>query len=155
MNKKRVLQSADNIWEVTIMKYEWDKSLESGHEMIDNQHKQLFASVNDLLDKCTAGKGKDELSASLDFLTDYTIKHFFDEEKLQQSYNYPEYQKHKQYHDAFKNVVRDLKVRLIMKGPTDELIKDVHTQIGDWLITHIKGNDIKLAAYIKAKDSSA
>jgi hemerythrin len=137
------------------MGYEWNGSLETGHELIDSQHKQLFAAINDLLDKCGAGKGKDEIASSLDFLNDYTIKHFFDEEKLQQKYEYPEYPQHKQYHDAFKTVVRDLKVRLIMKGPTDELIRDVHVQVGDWLVTHIKGNDIKLAAYIKGKDSAA
>ncbi|MDR1972117.1 MAG: hemerythrin family protein [Treponema sp.] len=135
---------------MTKMRYEWDKTLETGHEMIDSQHKQLFAAINDLLAKCEEGKGTDELGKSLDFLNDYTIKHFFDEEKLQQKYNYPDYPNHKQYHEGFKKTVRDLKVQLIMKGPTAELLQEVHSKIGDWLVSHIKVQDSKLAAHIKA-----
>jgi hemerythrin len=132
------------------MDYEWDDSLATGHEMIDSQHKQLFAAINDLLATCRMGKGKEELSKSLDFLNDYTIKHFFDEEQIQQKYKYPDYPNHKTYHEGFKATVRDLRVQLIMKGPSDELISAVRTKIGDWLVTHIKGQDIKLAAHIKA-----
>jgi hemerythrin len=133
------------------MDYPWEKSLETGNELIDSEHKQLFAAINSLLETCRAGKGKEELSKSLDFLNDYTIKHFFDEEQLQQKYGYPDYPNHKKLHDNFKAVVRDLKVKLIMKGVSDELINEVRASIGDWLVTHIKGQDIKIAAHIRAK----
>jgi hemerythrin len=101
------------------------------------------------------GKGKDELEKSLNFLNDYTIKHFFDEEQVQQKYNYPDYPNHKKLHDDFKAVVRDLKVKLIMKGASEDLVNEVRTKIGDWLVTHIKGQDIKLAAYIKTQTAKA
>ena len=29
--------------------YRWDGTLETGHEIIDTQHKQLFEAINDLL----------------------------------------------------------------------------------------------------------
>jgi hemerythrin-like metal-binding protein len=134
--------------------YVWDDSVKTGHEMIDEQHKQLFAAVNGLLKACRENKGNDELTRSLNFLNDYTIKHFFDEEQVQQKYNYPDYPNHKKLHDNFKATVRDLKVRLIMKGPSEELINDVRSKIGDWLVTHIKGNDIKLGAYIQQQISA-
>jgi hemerythrin len=133
------------------MDYPWDKSLETGNELIDHEHKQLFAAINSLLETCRTGKGKEELSKSLDFLNDYTIKHFFDEEQLQQKYAYPDYPNHKKLHDDFKATVRDLKVKLIMKGVSDELISEVKTSTGDWLVTHIKGQDVKIAAHIRAK----
>ncbi|MDR2103271.1 MAG: hemerythrin family protein, partial [Treponema sp.] len=104
---------------------------------------------NDLLDTCRKGKAKEELSKSLDFLTQYTIKHFFDEEQLQQRYKYPDFPNHKQYHDAFKITVRDLSHELIMKGVTDQLIEEVKSKIGGWLVTHIKGQDVKVSAHIK------
>ncbi|MDR1278868.1 MAG: hemerythrin family protein, partial [Treponema sp.] len=126
--------------------YVWDDSVKTGHEMIDEQHKQLFAAVNGLLKACRENKGNDELIQSLNFLSDYTIKHFFDEEQVQQNFHYPEYPVHKKMHDAFKATVRDMKARLIMKGPSDELINEVRAKIGNWLVTHIKGNDIKLGA---------
>ncbi|MDR2028702.1 MAG: hemerythrin family protein [Treponema sp.] len=135
--------------------YQWDGSLATGHALIDEQHQQLFAAINGLLATCRAGKGKEELSKSLDFLTNYTIKHFFEEEQIQQKYQYPEYPNHKQYHDGFKTTIRDLTVRLIMKGASDELITEVHEKVGDWLVSHIKVHDFRLAKFIKEKDAAA
>ncbi|MDR3115745.1 MAG: hemerythrin family protein [Treponema sp.] len=132
--------------------YCWDSTLETGHEIIDTQHKQLFEAINKLLDTCRVRKGSEELTKNLDFLNTYTIKHFFDEEKIQQKYNYPDYPNHKEYHDTFKARVKDLTHRLIWSGPTEGLIKEVHSSIGDWLVSHIKIQDFKLAQYIKSKD---
>jgi hemerythrin len=134
------------------MEYVWDASFETGHEMIDTQHKQLVAAVNDLIETCRLGKGAEELEKSLNFLNDYTIKHFFDEEQVQLKCHYPDYANHKKMHDNFKVTVRDLKVKMIMKGASHELIQEVREKIGSWLITHIKGQDVKIAAYIKAQN---
>jgi hemerythrin len=132
------------------MEYVWDKSIEVGNEMIDTQHKRLFDAINDLLEKCKAGKGTGELGKSMDFLNDYTIKHFFDEEQIQKKYNYPDQGNHKNYHDEFKKTVRELKVKLIMKGPSEELLNEFREKIGGWLVSHIKVQDARLAAHIKA-----
>jgi hemerythrin len=131
--------------------YRWDSSLETGHDGIDTQHKQLFEALNSLLASCLGEQGSEELTKNLDFLNTYTIKHFFDEEKIQQKYNYPDYPNHKQYHQTFKDKVKDLTHRLIWSGPTEALIKEVH-ESGDWLVNHIKVQDFKLAQYIKSKD---
>jgi hemerythrin len=137
------------------MAYQWDSTLETGHEVIDNQHKQMVAAVNSLLDACRSGKGDQEITRTMDFLTGYTIKHFSDEEKIQIKYGYPDYLVHKRYHDEFKVMVADLTRRLIREGPTDDIVNEVNTQIGDWLLNHIKGDDFRMAAYIKAKDGAA
>jgi hemerythrin len=132
------------------MQYTWDKSLETGIEMIDTQHKQLFDAINKLLATCNNGHDPDVLKKDLDFLTNYTIKHFFDEEQIQQKYKYPDYVNHKKYHEGFKVVVRDLSVQFIMKGPSESLVNEITSKIGSWLVTHIKVEDQKLAAHIKA-----
>ncbi|MDR1211830.1 MAG: hemerythrin family protein [Spirochaetaceae bacterium] len=136
------------------MAYKWDSSLETGYELIDNQHKQLVSALNKLLEACREGHGKEKLAQTLDFLTGYTIKHFADEEKLQIKYQYPDYLTHKQYHDDFKITVKDLAEQLIEEGPTDELVGMVNTSIGDWLLNHIKGDDFRMAAYVKAQNIS-
>jgi hemerythrin len=133
------------------MEYKWDKSLETGNEMIDTQHRQLFLAINELLRACENGEGEAKLKKSLDFLTEYTIKHFFDEEQLQQKYQYPDYPNHKNYHEGFKKVVRDFSVKLIMQGVSEPLIQEVQVQIGDWLVNHIKGQDVKVAAHIRSR----
>jgi hemerythrin len=133
------------------MEYVWDDSLKTGNEMIDDQHKQLIAALNGLLDVAETKK-TEAFKESLDFLNDYTIKHFFEEEQLQQKYEYPDYPNHKKLHDGFKEVVRDMYRRHIMKGITDELISQIKSEIGGWLVTHIKVQDVKLAAHIRSKE---
>ncbi|MDR1047021.1 MAG: hemerythrin family protein [Treponema sp.] len=131
------------------MLYLWDASLETGNATIDEQHKQLFQAVNELIKTCDEGRGTEELKKSLDFLTNYTIKHFFDEEKIQQKYNYPDYANHRQLHEKFKKDVRDLSIKMIMKGASPELLGEVQGKIGDWLLTHIRVQDLRLAAHLK------
>jgi hemerythrin len=133
----------------------WEKSWETGHPMIDEQHKQLIEAINALLRACYQGAGKEELLKTLNFLNDYTIKHFFEEEQLQKKYEYPDYPNHHQYHEGFKVIVRNLMLEFFNKGVTDELTEKVRTSIGDWLVSHIKTQDVKLAAYIRSKDRGA
>ncbi|MDR0452972.1 MAG: hemerythrin family protein [Treponema sp.] len=133
-------------------KYVWDDSLLTGQATIDAQHKKLFEAVNDLFETAEAGKAEADIKKSLDFLTDYTIKHFFDEEALQQKYQYPDYQNHVKYHEEFKSTVRNLSHQLILKGSSKALVDDLCKKFGDWLVNHINVQDKKFAAYIREKD---
>ena len=133
------------------MAYQWDVSLETGHAKIDNQHKQLITALNSIIEASQQGKEKEEIFKTLDFLTGYTIMHFATEEKLQVQYNYPDYNVHKYYHDEFKETVKKLTGRLVQEGPSEDLINTVTSTIGNWLINHIKGDDFRMAAYIKFK----
>ena len=133
------------------MAYQWDSSLETGHEKIDNQHKQLVAALNSIIEASQQGKGSEEIFKTLDFLTGYTIMHFSTEEKLQIQYDYPDYLVHKRYHDEFKVTVTELTKRLTEEGPTEEMIGIVTTAIGSWLLNHIKGDDFRMAAFVKSK----
>jgi hemerythrin len=131
--------------------YAWDKSLEVGNQQIDDQHKQLVEALNDFLKARDEKRSNSELKKSLDFLNDYTIKHFFDEEQLQRKYGYPDYENHKKLHDGLKKVVRDLQVQLIMKGSSEALFDEVQTKVGDWLIAHIKTQDTRIGVHLKEK----
>ncbi|GHV40670.1 hypothetical protein AGMMS49546_15010 [Spirochaetia bacterium] len=132
--------------------YQWDGSLAVGHKMIDEQHQQLFAAINTLIKVCDEGKSADELKKGIDFLNDYTVKHFFEEEQLQKHYAYPDYENHHKLHEAFKATVRELRTQMIMQGPSRALIQDVQKKIGGWLVTHIKGQDVKIGAHIRSKE---
>jgi hemerythrin len=133
------------------MAYQWDSSLETGYEKVDNQHKQLITALNNIIAASKEGKGKDEIFKTLDFLTGYTIMHFADEEKLQIKYDYPDYLIHKRIHDEFKVTVGELTKKLVEEGPTEEMVSTVTTAVGDWLLNHIKGDDFRMAAHVKAK----
>lgn len=133
------------------MKYTWSSDLETGNNTIDQQHKQLITAINDLLDACSQGKGRDALKETTKFLYDYTAKHFADEERLQLASQYPDYINHKQYHEGFKKVVAEIVDQLDKEGPTLALVSKVNTSIGGWLLNHIKKEDVKVAAHIQSK----
>lgn len=136
------------------MAYAWTKDLETGNATIDTQHKQLIKAINDLLEACTAGKGRSVLGSTLDFLSDYTAKHFSDEEKLQTQSGYPDYINHKKLHEGFKATVRDLGQQLKTEGATIPLLSKVNSNIGGWLVNHIKKEDTKVAAHLNAHKKS-
>ena len=134
------------------MSYQWDSNLETGYEKVDNQHKQLIAVLNDLIEASKEGK-KDEVFKVLEFLNSYTIIHFKTEEDLQLKYEYDDYAVHKQYHDAFKVNVANFSKRLAEEGSSFDLLGVITETIGDWFINHIKGDDFRMAAFIKSKEN--
>jgi hemerythrin len=132
------------------MSYSWTDDLVTGNETIDAQHKNLFKAINDLIDACFSGQVKAKLDATIQFLIDYTVKHFGDEEKLQQQYNYPDYPNHRKLHEGFKATVSEIAERLKTEGATAALVSKVNSSIGAWLINHIKSEDKKVAAHIRS-----
>ena len=133
----------------------WDSSLETGYGKVDNQHKQLFAAVNNLIEASASGKGDKVVMDVLEFLTSYVIKHFTDEEQLQIDYDYPDYLNHKRIHDDFKAASTELVQQVSLAGPTGELIEKVVSVTGAWLVNHIRGDDFRMAAFVKAADAKA
>ena len=133
------------------MAYSWDKSLETGNITIDEQHKSIIDSINNLLEACSKGKGRSEVENTLKFLQDYVVKHFNDEEKLQLKSNYPDYKSHKEKHEAFKKTVNEIAQEYTASGASIQLVAKVNSSVAGWLITHIKSDDKKVALHIKNK----
>lgn len=131
------------------MAYQFSDDLITGNPMIDTEHKQLIAAINDLLAACSSGKGRSELEKTTSFLVRYTETHFSHEEKLQMQYQYPDYRNHKVYHDTFKRTVAELVKKLDVQGPTVALVGEVNSAIAGWLISHIKREDKKVAEHIR------
>ena len=137
------------------MAYKWDSSLETGNRIIDNQHKQLFEALDNLVEAYKSGRNPDELKKTMGFLTNYVVKHFSDEEKIQETYAYPDIMNHKRIHSEFKNEVARLAKDLEIDGYSDKLFTEVIHIMSDWVVNHIKSDDFKLAAHIKSVEKSA
>jgi hemerythrin-like metal-binding protein len=134
--------------------YTWDGSLAIGVEKIDSQHRQLFDAINGLMDAVDQGKGKVEAKKYLDFLVNYTATHFAEEEVIQRNCGYPDFENHHRIHETFKRVTVELAGELEEYGPTEALVKAVKRKFGDWLVTHIKGQDSRIAAHIRETANS-
>lgn len=133
------------------MAYEFTKELETGNALIDSQHRQLIEAINRLLEACGQGKGRAQIKETMDFLQQYTAKHFSDEESLQLKYGYPDYPKHKEYHEWFKKTVAELAAELEQMGPTVVMVGKVNASIAGWLVNHIRREDTRVAAHIRQK----
>ncbi|MFT3951449.1 MAG: hemerythrin family protein [Oscillospiraceae bacterium] len=132
------------------MAYVWTDELISGNRQVDEQHKMLFTAVNNFMDACAMGKGRKYIEDTMQFLVDYTVGHFADEEKLQLACKYPGYAAHKKIHDDFKRTAGELFAELKAEGPTIVMVSKVSSIVGNWLVTHIKQEDLKFVKYMKA-----
>ena len=135
------------------MIYEWDATLETGNEAIDKQHKELFAVLNALIAAYERGGKAGELNRAVEFLTVYVLKHFSDEEKLQEEYGYPDIKNHKIYHNEFKKTVANLVQQLEEQGYCDSIVKTTIQTVANWLKHHIKSDDFRLAVHIQTLHS--
>lgn len=132
------------------MSVTFDKSLETGNELIDQQHKELIDRVNKLLESCYTGTEKRNAVQTLNFLLDYTVFHFEAEEKLQEEAGYPAFAAHKELHQEFVKAVHELLEMLEEEeGPTDAFVAAVNKNITDWLLNHIQVQDKAVAAYVQ------
>ena len=130
------------------MKVEFDASLVTGNEMIDEQHKELIGKIDKLVECCEQGGGKLEAIKMLDYLSDYTEFHFGEEEKLQEEVSYPGMEGHKAKHAEFKKAVAELHEMLVEEeGPSPAFVEQVNKNVIEWLYRHIKGFDRSVAEY--------
>src|SRR5699024_1123349 len=133
-------------WRNSAMRAEFDETLVTGNDMIDSQHKELIARINQLLESCEDGQGKIKAVKMLDYLLDYTEFHFDAEEKLQEEIEYPGIKEHKEKHAECKQAVGELQEMLEEEeGPTDAFVTQVQNNVVDWLYDHIKGFDRSVA----------
>ena len=136
------------------MAYRWSDDLLTGNIQIDTEHQELIRAINDLLDACSKGKGRAELEKTVKFLSSYTKTHFAHEEVLQRKYGYPDYKNHKEYHKYFIEQVENIHKKLLVSGANVALVGEINSKVGNWIISHIKREDVKVAKHIKDKSSN-
>ena len=127
----------------------WSEEYELGNDFVDSQHKRLFELVGNVGKYCLEGWDKNNLSETLDFLLQYTVQHFNDEEALQVKYGFPEYENHKKLHEEFEAIVIGKVSEFKEKGSTKDLKETVNDFVITWLVNHILKEDMKIGAYIK------
>jgi len=116
---------------------EWTDSLDTGIEVIDNQHKRIVEYINKL-DDTRENHSLEEVGKVLDELIDYTLSHFTFEESLMEEAGYPFVNAHKKVHQLFVRRVGEYVQRFKMgEDITEELLNTLKA----WLINHIRNDD--------------
>ena len=125
----------------------WHKSYETGNELVDNDHKELFEMVNGLIES-SFEKQNSKAVETIDYLSDYVLRHFANEERLMEESNYPDTAVHKQQHMDFVEVVADFRIRLSIDS-SDDLMLQANKTIVEWLSSHVLGSDKALAVHYR------
>lgn len=130
----------------------WFKSFETGHPIVDGQHKNLFSLINNLQLGMSENHNKILLAQTVERLSDYIETHFRTEEDLMISTTYPDYTAHKQEHEKLKEQAAKL-IQLFNMDKVD-LTATVSKFLSDWLKHHINEIDIKMINWVKSQSDS-
>ncbi|HLC18144.1 MAG TPA: bacteriohemerythrin [Thermodesulfobacteriota bacterium] len=130
------------------MTIEWTKNLSTGVKWQDDQHKELFARINRLLDAMSLGLGKDEVLKVFKFLDEYFVVHFEAEEQAMHKYGYPETLSHLEEHTKFIDDISRLEKEAKV-GVTSSHVIQTQRRVVDWLVNHIGSIDKELGAFLK------
>ncbi|MFN8401733.1 MAG: hemerythrin family protein [Anaerolineales bacterium] len=116
---------------------QWDDALSTGNETIDEQHKYLIETMNNLGDAVIQGHGIDAIARILGRLRFYAGWHFGREEECFETYHCPAAEKNKKAHAVFVEKFDKYQDKFRESGGSIELALKVHEEIADWIVNHI------------------
>jgi hemerythrin len=128
---------------------QWSNALDTGIDVIDEQHKRIIQYINELHD-AQSTRDRNAVGLVVNDLVDYTISHFAFEESLMEQVDYPFLAPHKKVHELFIRKV-DAFVRRFEAG--EDVTADLINVLQRWLINHIKNEDGDYATYAQKKDA--
>jgi len=127
----------------------WNTDLSVGVIQIDEEHKVLFDRADELFDAGKSGKTKEMLLPMIEFLENYTKKHFRNEERYMEIIKYPEIEAQKKMHASFEEELDKLRVDFEESGGNIALIISINQLVITWLTNHISKMDKKIGDYAK------
>jgi len=133
------------------MPLEWSEKLSVGNPRIDQQHQELIKRFDQFLEACRTRRGKEEVVSLLDFLSQYVVTHFQDEERQMVRYGYPELASHKEEHAYFIAELTGLSRKMASEGPTLELVVTTNQALLSWVLKHIQNVDVQLGSFLKGR----
>jgi hemerythrin len=128
---------------------EWTPELTLNHEILDDDHVEIFRRVTDavaVLDGPTAGVEK-----AVAALADALVTHIATEERLMSESLYPERARHRSAHELFMADFLQMRDELREKGPTPLVADWIRRRIPEWLQFHIRVNDLPFGAYLSRR----
>ena len=135
----------------------WSQKIETGVEVLDDQHRQYFSLVNDYLAtaaKVTTNENRHtELVERLNFLRRYAVEHFETEQKIMKDAGYKGFLRHLKEHEYFLMHVEELYKQTCNEEQSDKLTREVYYYTLEWFIGHIQFTDMKMVEFLKQNTS--
>jgi hemerythrin len=124
--------------------------MEIGVQKVDDQHRELVNRLNAVTSMGANSVSKEETEKTIDFLCDYILLHFNDEEALQKQSGYPKYEWHKGQHQLYVAEIGKLKQEFFMNGASAKFTLDLNNSIVNWIVRHIKSADVEFGKFYRA-----
>ena len=124
-------------------------SLSVGYNAIDEQHIRWIDLINTVYNSLASGSSREKLGMVLKELVDYTVWHFGFENKMMNTYNYPEKDSHMKLHRDFIAEIKKLEERY--ESGEDIMGVNVLEFLKNWLSDHIMKVDTRLGAYLESQ----
>ena len=132
---------------------EWTEDLSVGVGEIDEQHKELFRRINDLVKAIKQARCKYTIDETIGFLEDYAQSHFTMEEEWMQRTGYGEFGRHMAQHRVFLESLAQLKKQAAeprVQGASYELSVTTNQVVVDWIVVHIQKIDKRFGEFLKS-----
>ena len=129
---------------------EWTTDLTVDEGRIDEQHRELFARITKLVKAIKSKTCKYEIGPTTNFLEEYIIEHFRDEEEMMRKAGYPDFDEHKAIHEKFISDFNELKKNL--ESESSNYTKSVYTNqiVVDWILAHIQEIDKSFGRFLSS-----
>lgn len=133
----------------------WKDKYELGVPLIDNQHKELFDRVEKFTLTVRSEESWDQklsqVNETLDFMKDYVVEHFRDEEGYQKRIGYPGYQAHQKVHAEMVAYVVSVSEAFEKSDFDEALMQQFAGKLLTWLINHVAAEDQRIADFANEK----
>lgn len=131
----------------------WHEDFETGVEIIDKEHKQIFSTMNRLL-RISSEEEKAEWACKegIKYLRNHTIEHFEHEEEYMQSIQYEEFDLHKRLHDDFRyGTLPALENELAETEYSPDAVRHFLAVCIGWVVAHTQTEDMAISGKIPSK----
>lgn len=124
----------------------WQDDLNTGIQVIDNQHKRIVEMINQL-HEAQMQRNAVLVGQVIEELVDYTISHFAFEETLLEDAGYEFTRAHKKVHELFIKRVSEYRLRF---AAGEDIADELKQLLGRWLFNHIRNDDANYAESVRA-----
>jgi len=132
-----------------LIKVHWRKSFESGHPVIDGQHRNLFHLGNELINKVLNNQPRKEIHSLFKDIKEHVVEHFRTEESVLNLINHPMAASHKEIHSMLISKFEALFERFQSgQMPTKDIVGFI---IYDLITDHLMNEDICFFEELSAK----
>ena len=125
----------------------FDKNMEVGVKLIDDQHQELISRINAFVGMGVKSYSPEETRKMLDSLGSYIKKHFADEQKLHLSAKYREATWHAGQHALYIKEFEELYKEYNENGISTAFTLKLTNSIIGWIVKHIKSADVQFGKF--------